>query len=72
MLFNIGLINLSMAVQAQGAQVLFPVTLMLFLHANDGWYKQEHPLLFGIGFATLFFTGAGRFSLDGFLLRKTS
>lgn len=34
-------------------------------HANDPFDVKEHPLVFLFPYLTLFFAGAGRFSLDG-------
>ncbi|MDT0647598.1 DoxX family protein [Zunongwangia sp. F260] len=42
----------------------------LIVHIPDGFGKQELPLLYMFGFILLMFTGAGKYSLDHFLLLK--
>jgi putative oxidoreductase len=40
------------------------------IHSDDPWQKKEFALLYAIPALTLVFTGAGRFSLDGWLAKK--
>jgi putative oxidoreductase len=40
------------------------------VHADDPWGRKEFALLYAIGFLTLFFTGAGKYSLDAKLFRR--
>lgn len=40
------------------------------VHANDGFGRQELPILFMLGFILLFFTGSGKYSLDWYFLSK--
>ncbi len=40
----------------------------LIVHVPDGFGSQELPLLFLTGWVLLFFTGAGKYSLDWYLL----
>jgi putative oxidoreductase len=42
----------------------------LIFHASDPFAEKEHALLFAIPFLALVFTGAGRYSLDGWLARR--
>lgn len=42
----------------------------IIVHWTDGFGRQELPLLYMGGFLLLFFTGAGKFSLDYYLLKK--
>jgi putative oxidoreductase len=42
----------------------------IIVHWTDGFARQELPLLYMGGFLLLFFTGAGKFSLDYYLLKK--
>lgn len=42
----------------------------LIVHVPDGFGKQELPLLFLSGWILLFFTGAGKYSLDHYFLAK--
>lgn len=47
------------------------MSVALFLvHALDGFNVQEKALLYLIVYLTLFFTGPGRFSIDGLLTRS--
>ena len=42
----------------------------LIVHVPDGFGRQELPLLYLTGWVLLFFTGAGKYSLDWYLLSK--
>lgn len=42
----------------------------LIVHADDGFGRQELPLLFLTGYILLFFTGSGKYSLDWYFLSK--
>ncbi|MGY5849428.1 DoxX family protein [Salegentibacter sp. F14] len=42
----------------------------LIVHVPDGFARQELPLLFLSGWVLLFFTGAGKYSLDHYFLAK--
>jgi len=42
----------------------------LIVHWTDGFGRQELPLLYMSGYLLLYFSGAGRYSLDYFLLNK--
>lgn len=42
----------------------------LIVHAEDGFGRQELPLLFMFSFLLLVFTGGGKYSLDHYLLSK--
>ena len=42
----------------------------IIVHWTDGFGRQELPLLYMGGFLLLFFTGAGKFSLDYYLIKK--
>lgn len=42
----------------------------LIIHGDDPWAKKELALLYFFPFATLFFTGAGRYSLDALFRRQ--
>lgn len=41
------------------------------VHIDDGFRDMEKALLFLVGFATLYFTGAGNYSLDAQLRKKS-
>ncbi len=40
------------------------------VHASDEFVRQELPLLYLLGFLLLFFTGAGKYALDFYWLKK--
>lgn len=40
------------------------------VHPEDGFGRQELPLLYLAGFVLLFFTGSGKYSLDHYFLAK--
>lgn len=40
------------------------------IHADDGWAKQEFPLLYAAAFLALVFTGSGRHSVDAWLEKR--
>lgn len=42
----------------------------LIVHVPDGFGTQELPLLYLTGWVLLFFTGAGKYSLDWYFLSK--
>ena len=46
----------------------FPAATMFvvvfIVHINDGWGKIETPMLYLFGFVTIFFCGAGKYSID--------
>lgn len=44
--------------------IITMLVAIFYVHINDPWSKIEFPLLFLIPYITLFFTGAGRFSID--------
>jgi len=55
------------------AAVPLMVTMLvaaLVIHGDDPWAKKEFALLYFFSFATLFLTGAGRYSLDALLRRN--
>ncbi len=51
--------------------LIFNMLVITFIvHANDGFQKQEHALLFLIPYISLFLLGPGKFSLDYKYLKK--
>lgn len=42
----------------------------LIVHADDGFGRQELPLLYLAGYILLFLTGSGKYSLDWYFLSK--
>ena len=46
------------------------IVAIFIVHGNDPWTQKELPLIYAISFLTLFFTGAGRYSLDYIRKRK--
>ena len=46
--------------------LVFTMAIAAFVvHGGDPWAKKELAVLYGLAFLVLFFTGAGRFSIDG-------
>jgi putative oxidoreductase len=39
-------------------------------HANDGWAKQEFPVVYMICFLFIFFAGPGKYSVDSLISNK--
>lgn len=52
--------------------VIFSLVAVLLQHAADPWNKKELALLFLVPCVALFFTGAGRYSIDAWLARRFS
>ncbi|WP_289023851.1 DoxX family protein [uncultured Salegentibacter sp.] len=50
--------------------ILTMAVAAIIVHWTDGFGSQELPLLYMAGFLLVFFTGAGKFSLDYHLLKK--
>lgn len=51
--------------------LIINMTVIFFIvHADDSFGDKELPLFFLISWVTLFFTGAGKFSLDHSLFNK--
>ncbi|SNS75517.1 putative oxidoreductase [Ekhidna lutea] len=49
------------------ATVLPALTMLVaafVIHADDPWGRQEFPLLYFFGFATIYLLGSGKYSLD--------
>jgi len=44
--------------------IITMLVAIFYVHLDDPWRKIEYPLLFLLPYITLFFTGAGRFSVD--------
>ena len=44
--------------------IITMLVAIFYVHINDPWNKIEFPLLFLVTYIMLFFTGAGRFSID--------
>jgi len=42
----------------------------LIVHTDDGFGRQELPLLYLAGYILLFLTGSGKYSLDWYFLSK--
>lgn len=63
-----GMVVVGLLTRVAAAPIVFTMMVAAFVvHANDGWGKQEFPLLFALVFFVLIFTGGGRFSLDNVL-----
>lgn len=60
-----------LATRAAAIPLIVTMLVAAFVvHAGDPFGKQEFPLLYAIGFATLVFTGPGRFSADWAIARQ--
>jgi putative oxidoreductase len=46
--------------------IITMATIVLIVHGNDPFAKKELAIMFLIPFLTLFFTGPGKYSIDGF------
>ncbi|MEO9484767.1 MAG: DoxX family protein [Ekhidna sp.] len=54
------------------ATILPAITMVVaafVVHADDPWRKQEFPLLYFVGFLSIYLMGGGKYSLD-FKLKK--
>ena len=66
---------LAVAVGFKTRWAAIPVVITMLVaafifHADDGWAKQEFPLLYACGFLALVFTGSGRHSVDAWLRKR--
>lgn len=50
--------------------VITMAIITFVVHLEDGFGRQELPLLYLFGFLLLFFTGGGKYSLDWYLLSR--
>ncbi|TQD37663.1 DoxX family protein [Haloflavibacter putidus] len=50
--------------------IILLVTAGTIVHAEDPWMRQELPFLYTLCYLFLFYSGAGRFSLDFYFMRK--
>ena len=50
--------------------IITMLVAVLIIHGDDPWSKKEFALLFVVPYVTLFFTGAGNFSVDRFIFKK--
>lgn len=50
--------------------IIIMATVVFIVHVPDGFGRQELPLLYLFGFILLFFTGAGKYSLDYWIQTK--
>lgn len=49
--------------------IIFFLTIVLIIHGDDPWAKQEFALLYLIPFVTILLTGPGKYSLDNLIFR---
>src|SRR5690606_41337496 len=65
------LIILGLGTRLAAIPLIITMAVVAFVvHIDDGFARQELPLLFLVGFILLFFTGGGKYSLDWYLLSK--
>ena len=49
--------------------IIMFLTIVLIIHGNDPWAKQEFGLLYLIPFVTILLTGPGKYSLDNMIFK---
>ncbi|QDV06276.1 DoxX [Planctomycetes bacterium Poly30] len=60
------LVVLGLGTRIATLPVVFTMGVAAFIvHGSDPWAKKELAVLYGLVFLAFFFTGAGRFSIDG-------
>ncbi len=65
------LLMLGLATRLAAVPLLITMLVAAFIsHANDGFGKQELPLLYSLVYLTIAFFGAGKISLDNWIYRK--
>lgn len=65
------LLIVGLATRIVSIPLLFTMLVAAFVvHSGDPWAKQEFALIYAFAFATLIFTGPGRFSLDTILDKR--
>lgn len=66
-----GMVVIGLATRLSAAPIVFTMMVAAFVvHANDGWARQEFPILFALMFLVITLTGPGRFSADHVLWPK--
>ena len=65
------LIILGLGTRLAAIPLIITMAVVTFVvHLNDGFGRQELPLLYLFGFILLFFTGGGKYSLDWYFLSR--
>lgn len=65
------LIILGLGTRLAAIPLVITMAVVAFVvHLNDGFGRQELPLLFLTGYILLFFTGGGKYSLDWYFLSR--
>ena len=65
------LIILGLGTRLAAIPLIITMTVVAFVvHLDDGFGRQELPLLYLAGFILLFFTGGGKYSLDWYFLSR--
>lgn len=52
--------------------VITMLVAAFIVHAGDPFGKQEFPLLYALGYLSIFFSGPGKYSLDAWLERRNT
>jgi putative oxidoreductase len=66
-----GLVLIGLGTRLAVIPLIITMAVVAFVvHPEDGFGRQELPLLYFAGFVLLFFTGSGKYSLDHFFLAK--
>ena len=65
------LIILGLGTRLAAIPLIITMAVVAFVvHLDDGFGRQELPLLYLVGFILLFFTGGGKYSLDWYFLSR--
>jgi len=66
-----GLVMLGLATRLASIPLVITMAVIVFIvHGNDPFRQQELPLLFGLAFLALLFTGPGKLSLDALISKR--
>jgi putative oxidoreductase len=66
-----GLVMLGLATRLASIPLVITMAVIVFIiHGADPFRQQELPLLFGLAFLTLLFTGPGKLSLDALISKR--
>ena len=64
---------LGLATRLAALPLLITMLVIVFIvHVDDGFGKQELPLLYSVVYLTLAIAGAGKFSIDNFIFMRKS
>lgn len=62
---------LGLATRVTAIPLLITMVVIVFIvHVNDGFGKQELPLLYSVVYLTLAIAGSGKFSIDNWIFKR--